>query len=273
MENCQENPSPPDISAGQLDFVALLSSVGEDVIGSDLNCPEYEISTELSDTSITNESCGSLNNSDILATSLSSSLNSFPDQGMLQLVEVESEGGPAVQVVQMDEYLGVSSNTVLLQSYSTTDTSLTSNQGFLTLNTTQSLVQSTNAQDSGSFPIPDTVENIIKLDTPGSLISEGPITLDTSAISAISAGQPVRKRNLSSYDPVCVPSKQRFRSMSSSNMPGCDARELVGVVPSNIFGGSSQGSVTVQYSQDLGDSQSQNQLSGAPSTINLQDLE
>ena len=258
LETCQENTSSPDISAGQLDFVALLSSVGEDVIGSDLNCPEYEISTELSDTSITNtnDSCGSLNNSDILATSLSSSLNSFPDQGMLQLVEVESEGGPAVQVVQMDEYLGVSSNTVLLQSYSTTDNSFSSNQGFLTLNTPASCLQSSSASEGAIF---STVDNIIRLDTSGNLMPG-----QTSG----------RKRNLSSLDPAGVPSKQRFRSVShSSNMPECDARELLGVVPSNIFGAGSQGSVAVQYSQDLADTQTQNQLSGAPSTINLQDLE
>ena len=273
LETCQEKPSPPHISAGQLDFVALLSSVGEDVIGSDLNCPEYEISTELSDSSISNpnESCGSLNSSDILATSLSTSLNNFSDQGMLHLVEVESEGGPAVQVVQMDEYLGVPSNTVLLQSYSSADSSLASSQGFLTLNTASNLIQTSHVNDATIFSIPETMDNIIKLDTSGNLVSDGLITLDTSAISP---GQTVsRKRNLSSIDSSGGPSKQRFRSMPGSNMPECDARELLGIVPSNIFGTGSQGPVTVQYSQEMADSQNQNQLSGAPSTINLQDLE
>ena len=115
------------------------------------------------------------------------------------------------------------------------------------------------------------MDNIIKLDTSGNLMSDGLITLDTSAISP---GQTVsRKRNLSSIDSSGGPSKQRFRSMPGSNMPECDARELLGIVPSNIFGTGCQGPVTVQYSQEMADSQNQNQLSGAPSTINLQDLE
>ena len=134
---------------------------------------------------------------------------------MLHLVEVESESGPAVQVVQMDEYLGVPSNTVLLQSYSSADSTLASSQGFLTLNTASNLIQTSHVNDATIFSIPETMDNIIKLDTSG--------------------------------------------SMPGSNMPECDARELLGIVPSNIFGTGSQGPVTVQYSQEMADSQNQNQ--------------
>lgn len=271
LETCQDEESPPHISAGQLDFVALLSSVGEDVIGSDLNCPEYEISTELSDSGMsnTNEGCGPLNGSDILATSLSTSLHNFSDQGMLHLVEVDSEGGPAVQVVQMDDYLGMSSNTVLLQSYSATESNMTSNQGFFTLSAAPNNIQTSNSNETTIFSIPETMDNIIKLDTSGNLMSDGLITIDTSAISP---GQTnTRKRNLSSIDAGGVPSKQRFRSTPGSNMPESDVRDLLGIAPSNSFGSGSQAPVMVQYSQEM--AESQNQLSGAPSTINLQDLE
>ena len=76
---------------------------------------------------------------------------------------------------------------------------------------------------------------------------------------------------ISSIEAGGGPVKQRYRSLPDSNMPENDVRDLLGIVPSNSFGTSSQAPVMVQYSQEMGDSQ--NQFPGAPSTINLQDLE
>ena len=240
LEPEQEKMSPPDISAGQLDFVALLSSVGEDVIGSDLNCPEYEISTELTDSTLTHPSNNStsLNNTDILSRSLSSTLHNFSDQGMLHLVEVESEGGNAVQVVRMDDYIDTVSNTVLLQPCPAAESSLSSSQGLFTLTSANSTIQQSNATDATVFSIPDTMDNIIKLDTQDTLMSDGLITLDTSAISPHQIPSN-RKRNHSNVETTGVVAKQRYRSSPGSTVgsliPENETRDLLGVLPNSSF--------------------------------------
>ena len=98
----------------------------------------------------------------------------------------------------MDDYLGMSSNTVLLQSYSAAEPNMTSNQGFFTLSAAPNNIQTSNTNESTIFSIPETMDNVIKLDASGNLMSDGLITLDTSAISP---GQTnTRQRNLSSID-------------------------------------------------------------------------
>jgi hypothetical protein len=194
-----------DLTTGQLDFVALLSSVGEEVVTSDgLHCPEYEISSQPLPPAISPVPPTIHHSEDILATSLA--LNNLQADGegeMLQLMQV----GP--QVLRIEDVTGTGGRTLLLRPLPAKE------------NTGQTSF-------TNSFVPCQTNKVMITTSASGPSMSEGLETLDTSAIS--SPQQQGTKRARTSEGDFSVRSKIRVQEWQ----PVADHGASVTITPSTI---------------------------------------